>query len=147
MKLKEIKILNKAEYKKSRSFIPAINDPWWLRDFGTSKQYVCCVGTNGNIDAGGLNISNDYVGVRPACVFELDAADFMFWHKPETLIGTKVEFGANEWTILDAKNGSVYAVCNSIIEHHRFDSNTNVWEESELKQWLETEGIRKISEI
>jgi hypothetical protein len=42
--------------------------------------------------------------------------------------------------VLSAECGEIRALCDEIIAQHCFDENTPVWEESELKSWLQTTG-------
>lgn len=41
-----------------------------------------------------------------------------------------------KWRILSEENGTVFLLCDSIIEKHRFDSNSTNYAESEIRTWL-----------
>jgi hypothetical protein len=85
------------------------------------------------------------IGVRPFCIFNLECIDPLFWHKPETLVGSKIEYGKYTWSVFKTKDGDIYALCDEIIAKRRFDEKTNIWEKSELKTWLEVEGLKLIT--
>ena len=133
MILKEITLLTEAEYNRYKSLAPVIKIRWWLRTPARLDRHVCRVQDDGNLDNDGCVISYT-VGVRPVCVFDIEFADPIFWYK----IGTKIKYGKYDWTIIDIQNGKLLALCDDIIGFHYFDEISDVWEESDLKTWLET---------
>jgi hypothetical protein len=54
-------------------------------------------------------------------------------------------YNDRNWTILEIKNNSFSALCTETIAKHQYDSETNIWEKSGLKTWLETEGLQLIA--
>lgn len=147
--IKQISLLTEEQYYKYNSIIPTPVFPkfcwfWWLRTSYSGYTYnVRAVINNGVID--NHYCYRDYGGVRPFCIFGLDVSEIQFWYKPERLIGQKIKHGKYYWTVLGTNLGELYALCDIVIAKRCFDPDTNVWERSELKQWLETEGLKLIT--
>lgn len=146
MTFKEITILSMEEHKRYRSIIPRIYSWWWLRSPGYIQSFAAYVDSDENIVEHGSYVDRVDFAFRPALKLELEIADNLFWYNPEKLIGTKIEYGKYRWTILDASFGELYTLCDAIMGYGRFDTDSNDWETSELKQWLKTEGLRRIIE-
>jgi hypothetical protein len=143
MELKKITLLSQAEYVMRESIIPKVPWWWWLKT--PHLEFDNCVHVVFD-DALDYNTCDfEHGGVRPLCVFALSFADAVYWHKSDKIIGSKIKFGKYKWTILSVNNDTMCALCDDVITNHRFDENTNVWEISELKQWLETEGLNLIN--
>ena len=144
MQLKEITLLSLEEHEKYKSITPSSSPTWWWlkTPYPGYDDAVRVIG-----DGGFLHIYScfNYGGVRPFCIFNLESTDSLFWYKPEALVGSKIEYGKFKWTILSVDSGELHALCDEIIAEHRFDGETNKWEDSEIKMWLETEGIRLIT--
>jgi hypothetical protein len=142
MTIKEITLLSKNEFEQYKDIIPVVHHRWWLCTPGGFWKHAFCVGNDGNInDKYGIGINCFYIGVRPFCVFEASTSDTAFWLKP----GSEFSFGEYHWTILDIKDDNVYALCNKIIGKNCFDKQSNDWETSQLKRWLETEGLKLVT--
>ena len=145
MILKNITLLTEDEFNKYKSIIPVIEHRWWLRT--PAPEYDDCTRVI-NWD-GFLSRFSDICRkgntIRPSCIFGFDPSDIQFWYKPEKLIGTKIEYGKYQWTVLSANFGEIYALCDNVITYRRFDPVSNDWNESELKQWLETDGLNLIT--
>ena len=145
MVLKEITLLSEEEYAKYKSIISNAGWYWWLKTLDSHyDDGIRVVDDDGSLSFG--NRDDCVGGVRPLCIFNLESSNPMFWRKPKTLVGSKIKCGKFEWTVLNAEAGELYALCDEIIAKHRFDSKTNVWEDSELKAWLESEGLSLITE-
>ena len=144
MILEKITLLSLEEYTKNEKIIPVIEEYWWLRTPGDNFN-ACYVYPNGNADACGFHVYLETISVRPALKLNLEFDDPLYWHRTKTLVGAKIKYGKYTWTILNTKNGELYALCDEVISKHYFDEETNIWEESELKHWLETEGLKLIT--
>ena len=144
MELKSITLLTEREYIKYKSVIPETNWWWWLRSPSPGcGSYVHVIDDDGTLFDYDCN---DYCGgVRPFCIFDIESDNPLFWCKSEVLVGSKIKYGKYEWTVLNAENGELHALCDGIIAKHRFDEETNIWQDSELKVWLETEGLKLIT--
>ena len=143
MTVKKIDLLTDEQYSRYKPLIPAIRNLWWWLQSpydGFTKWINIVIN---NVVANGY--CDETGGIRPFVVFELDVSDSKFWYKPEKLIGTKFEYGKYTWTILDAEQGELYALCDEVITKRCFDPESNDWNKSELKQWLETEGLKLIT--
>ena len=143
MELKTITLLSMEEYEKHRNII--LKTSWWWLKTPYPKYDKCvrAVGRNGDLGFDTCYVSG--AGVRPFCIFNLESSNPLFWHKPEALVGSKIQYGKYKWTILNTENGELHALCDEFIAYSCFDKNTNIWEESELKVWLETEGLKLIT--
>ena len=133
------------ECQRYTSIIPIIEDRWWSRSPGVNQAHAAFIHSNGNFNKYGRIVNWDDIGVRPALKLNLNLADNLFWYKPEKLVGTKIKFGRYWWTILDSEFGEIYVLCNKLIAKRSFDSKSNDWGKSELKQWLEAEGLKLIT--
>jgi hypothetical protein len=143
MEIKTITLLSEEEYEKHRTIIPETSW-WWLKTpHHSADVHVRVVDKYGEIFT--YHCRYSWNGVRPVVVLELSTSDFAFWCKPETLVGSKIEYGKYKWTVLDANSGTIYALCDELITTLPFDAETNVWKESELKAWLETEGLKLVT--
>lgn len=145
MFIKAITCLSNEEYQVYKPIIPVIEDLWWSRSPGVNRAHAAFIHSNGDFNKYGRVVNWDDVGVRPALNLSLKTSDNLFWYKPEKLIGSKIEYGRYTWTVLDAEVGEIYVLCDDIIARHRFDAYSNTWDTSELKQWLETEGLRIVT--
>ena len=152
MTLIKITLMNQEFFWKYRKNIPplysdngetALDECWWLKSASSMQYGVEVVDKYGEVY--NHHCRYEPTGVRPVVVLELNASDLLFWSKPEILIGSKIEYGRYKWTVLDQEDGVVYALCDRLIAKRRFDAETNIWVNSELKSWLETEGIKGIS--
>ena len=123
--------------KKCIHEIPKIKDSWWLRDAGLYQGYGVCIDRNGNIfdgsdwDEGSTDI-NFKKGVRPVLVVENH--DFN--------VGDQFAFGNHKWTIIYIYGTNLdlcLAICNAIIDFHRFDKKSNDYESSEIKAIVDTD--------
>lgn len=131
----EITLLSKEEYSQYKNIIPKITEPWWLRSPGYSSYSA------NNVDSGGYLGSSDNVnntkGIRPALHMNLV-------NLKSLSAGDKIRVGSKSFTILSWEGDEVFVLCDEFIATHRFGFNSNQWETSELKQWLETEGMKFI---
>ena len=145
MTIKRITLLSIEEYEKYKSVIPTTNYWWWLRSPGYYQNYAAYVSNGGDAIMRGYNINDAFGAVRPALKINLEMTDNRFWYKPEKLIGSKIEYGQYTWTVLNANFGELYVLCDKCIARHCFDPESNNWATSELKQWLETDGLKLIT--
>jgi hypothetical protein len=143
MTVEKITLLSVSEYGKYKSLIPKFNSlRWWLKTPSEAKG-VYCVNGLGELQSFRVWDARPYV--RPVCVFSFDTYDTQFWLKKDALIGSEIKVNHYAFTVLDVKNGRVTAICNAIMNGCRFDLDTAIWDNSELKAWLETEGLKRIT--
>lgn len=71
-----------------------------------------------------------------------------YFHKVEEQINDSLfkwdgdsRFGTYEWIPLVLREDNVLVITKDVIDSRRFDSSTNEWESSELKEWLNNEFI------
>lgn len=103
---------------------------WWLRSPGSFQDPAACVFNDGSIYYSGICVSFDDVCVRP--VFIIPNLNLK--------IGDKIQVENCMCTIIEenlafAENG----VCK-----HFFDYETNNWETSELKRYIESEDFKNL---
>ena len=146
MILKEITLLTLEEYLENTLFVSSINKFWWLK---TPRPHingaVYAINDENTVDF--VSAFNVAIGVRPVCVFDISPSNPLFWCKPGKVMGSKIKYGKYTWTVFDISNNELRTLCDVAIVDHCFDSydsNSNKWEVSELKRWLETEGIKLI---
>ena len=143
MILKDITLLSAEMFEKYKPIIPVTNTGWWLKTSCSAiDKWVNDVSDSGNMT---LRRCDTPCGVRPLCVFFVEFSDAAFWCKPKKLIGTTMWYGGFCWTILDVVNDEIYALCNITIEEHKFDCYSTIWETSELRRWLKSEGLKLIT--
>jgi hypothetical protein len=152
MILKSISLLDEEGFLKHKELIRPLMSRWWLKSKPRSMNYcVHCVAGPSTI---GAVSSNCVEGIRPVCNFEIEITDPMFWSKPSKLIGSTLVFGNYEWIILEIEGGRLFAICDTIIGDNYFSLCKEYgpcgpcpveWDTSELKVWLETEGVKLIN--
>lgn len=135
--VKEIALLTKKEYVAKKRFILPIRSDWWLCTPGGWDNCVCYVwGGNGNVSKNGFPIESVF-GVRPVLRFNVV--------NPESFYaGQSCPIGKFMWTVLSVKGAAITALCNEAIMFRKYDETSNDWETSDLKYWLDTEGLKTI---
>ena len=138
MILVDATLLSVNEYLKQYKKIPLTDEPWWLRTpYSKRGNYVHTIDNKGSINY--RYCLNKFTGVRPYCIFSVEPSDSLFWCKAETLIDSEIQLFGYKWTILNYEFGNIHVFCNEIMLNHRFDTKTNVWDNSELKRILKEE--------
>lgn len=133
-------LLTEREFKKHKRIIKALPECWWLRTFVDNSYFVCGIQKNKIHDFCSITVPE---GVRPAVRFVTKP------HKSYKR-GKKINIGNYIWTILEVdpfyENGDIiiFALCDDIIAKRKFDAVNNYWHTSELKQWIETDGLNLI---
>ena len=124
----EITLLTEEEYEKYNNMhrIPTVNDRWWLRSKGYDQNCTADVLYDGEVSLYGSYFSDGDFAVRPVLKSEI-------LNMP---IGTMFAALGNTWWMID----NHFAISADVITHRRFDPDSNDWETSELKKWLEQWG-------
>ena len=100
------------------------NGWWWLRSRGDHSTCAATVINDGSvIDYGGY-IYCDGIAVRPALTVKSSNLE----------IGDIICLGGKEWEVINDK----YAFCTTNIGFHGFDGNSNDYDKSEIKQFVES---------
>ena len=142
--IKSISLLSLDEFRLYESFIPKVDDSWFLKDPGDNPYFVCEIDEKSKIHTTCYH-SCQLVGTRPALILKrsfYEAIDIENINMFKA--GAKINVGNYKFTILNVDENNILALCDEIIGHRRFDPDTNEWNKSELKRWLETEGVQKI---
>ena len=119
----EITLLTAEEYEKHKDRIPIVNDWWWLRSPGRNQAYAAHVSTDGSVYSYGYSVDFSYYAIRPALKSSI-------LNLP---IGKSFIALGNRWVMIDKG----FAISQYIIDRMRYDTKSNKWETSEIKQWLE----------
>lgn len=124
----EITLLSIEEAEKIPKSFRACGDWWWLRSPGYSQGCAVLALNGGDIFEGGYNTHNNNLAVRPA--FRINNL--------KSEIGDKILINKTWCTVID--KGLVFAdypICK-----HRFDSESNDWETSEIKSFINSEEFK-----
>ncbi len=119
-----ITLLDKIEYKKARMNVPKHDKWWWLRTGAFASKYVTNVGSDCSFHDS--IVCNHDGGVRPALIFSPSSS---LLHT-----GDKVYLWDYIWTVI---NEDGMMLCDSILDERRFDAESNDYETSEIKKYLE----------
>lgn len=142
MKVKEITLLSKKEYKEHKNIIPVINDCWWLKDPGDTDEMAACVSGN-TLNEKGYWVNIGYK-IRPALYLETEPVDSEFWSTSQSLIGSVIQYGKYNWTVLSACDNVLFVLCNTVVDACRFSYSDNNWEKSDVKWYLENDILKLI---
>lgn len=129
--INEITLLSVEEAKEIPSrILPHCSDWWWLRSPGCNQDYAYAafVYHDGDVNEFGTYVYRCGNAVRPA--FRISNL--------ESETGDKVMVSKTLCTVID--KGLVladYPVCR-----HRFDSESNNWETSELKEFINSDEFK-----
>lgn len=134
----ETTLLSEDEYYRYRDTIPCIGKPWWLRSPGYDSDYAADVDSNGAVYADGYYVFNTTFGVRPAFRIGLSYPEIF-------CAGDQVFVNGLKCTVLDVrqKQNEIYVLSDTIVECRRFDKESNDWEKSELKAYLNQKFIEQ----
>lgn len=120
-----ITLLTIEQAKKVPEYILACGDWWWLQSAGYGQTNAAFVSYDGVIYEFGNHVNRDHSAVRPA--FKITGSNFK--------IGEKVFVESVICTVI--KDGLV--LTDECICHRRFDTESNNWETSELKGFIESD--------
>ncbi len=99
---------------------------WWLRSPGDGQYYAAVVTNFGSILAYGRGVDDVIVGVRPALkIKNLTSANLE--------IGDEFYIGRERFKIISDH----LALCASIVDHTRFDENSNDYSKSKIKAFID----------
>ena len=119
----EITLLTVEEYERYKTQIPHVNVWCWLRSPGDDQNYAASVFDDSDVYGIVDHVINAFYAVRPALRSEII----------DLPIGERISALGNRWTVINTG----LAISNEVVARKRFDGNSNVWETSELKKWLE----------
>ena len=128
----DVFLLSAEEWEQAKN-VPNVpiraRDWWWLRSPGTYSNYAASVYFGGDIDNYGRHVYRRDGCVRPAFrIFHLSAKGY----KP----GDKIT--VENKTVCTVISEDV-ALADDIVCQHRFDANSNEWETSELKAFINSD--------
>lgn len=130
VKIKEVTLLSLEEYEKYKDLIPEIDYWYWLRSPRNSTNGIAYVAPNGST---GYDYCCHTSGtVRPALRIEVDNPN-----SEELVVWEKIMIKNDMYSILDVKGSEVLLLSDGILGYRRFDPKSNIWEKSELKEWLD----------
>lgn len=131
--IESVTLLSIEEYRKNKDIIPVSRSWWWIRSPGTYKKNAAYVFIDGEAYQEGYKVYSNSASVRP-----------VFYLRPEIMEGLrpmdKVVIGNFPATVLS--NGA--CLLDSDVCNHRFDEDDNNWEQSEIKQFIESNAFMDI---
>lgn len=119
----DITLLSIEEYDEMKNNIPKLKCWWWLRSPGRDLNSAAYVDYGGSVGHGGLDVDGDGGAIRPALIDDYFTIE---------MIGTKLIMLGNTWTVC----GKRFAISDNVIGYEKFDSSSNNYETSHIKQWL-----------
>ena len=126
MNIKCISLLSEAEFDKAKNYIPECDcQMWWLRSPYYLPHRACAVYINSYV--GNSPVSSSVVGVRPVLCFDNEGYS----------LSQKIDVFGYTWTVVLIEDNTVLALCDDVVGRHCFDSDTNDFETSEIKSFLE----------
>lgn len=126
-------LLSKHEYDEYKNIIPHLPAYWWLRSPGERSNDAACVYSHGTTHIDGVHADSKAVGVRPAFFVSIsEGSEF----KAEDKL--KLPYVDYDCTVLNVSDNGrmLYVLADDFISYHIFDKETNDWEKSSLKDWL-----------
>ena len=144
-----ITLLTEEECQRYSPLFPEINEPFWTKTDGyhiddevfnrTQKTtgYRKKVFYKNSIKS--YSSDANHIGVRPTIWI---ASNLI--HKPK--VGSKFRLGVYSFTIIDYNDRDIIALCDSLIARRRCNALASEasWNDSELKKWLELDGILRV---
>ena len=128
LEVEEITLLTADEAKKLPKSIREYRAHWWLHSPGTVSECVTYVNIYGDIDNYGIYVDYNFGAVRPV----LKIKNIQFHN-----IGDIISIKGKRYVVI-SENQVLY---DDEIVYNRFDTNSNDYEKSEIKQivekWLE----------
>lgn len=128
----EVTLLFAEEWEEAVATVPNIPIEqfcrWWLRSPAPYFRLAAIVERSGSVNHDGTSVNYEY-GIRP--VFNIPYL-LSISCKP----GDKITVGTN--TMCTVINKGV-VLADNIIDRHRFDSDNNDWETSELKAFINSD--------
>lgn len=104
---------------------------WWLRSPGYNSEFAAVVDASGAVDVDGDFVDNDHNAVRPVIrVTDLNDME-------ETDDGY-IRYLGTKWVNITDYTGVVCLLKKKCLKNpHRFDAESNDYEKSEIKKYLE----------
>ena len=120
----EITLLSEEEWEKAKEIksVPKYTSWWWLRSHGNYSNSAMDVYGNGDINYSGAYVGDTDDCVRPA--FKIPNLKLE--------IGSKVFVENTLCTVIDDD----FVLSDKTVCRHRFDSKSNDYETSEIKQFI-----------
>lgn len=126
MQIHEITLLTSDEYQSLRHLIPDIHKSWWLKDISSNDCPNIVAGINGDVFSWAFPGYKRYV--RPALRIS----------GVQVRAGEKLTIFAYPWTVLETIDNVTLVLCDIPVTLRIYDKVYSKWENSELKNWLET---------
>lgn len=130
-----ITLLTKKEYFRYKHIISLAGESWWLRSPDDCCSVYRVSGIGGQVYSNGC--INDYSGVRPALYMSLV-------NQKSLKSGDNIRIGSRNFIVLSWEKDKLLALCDKCIDKQIFDAHSNQWSTSQLKQWLNTDGLKLI---
>lgn len=134
----EATLLSTEEYERYAHIIPLVKGVWWLRSPSPNSEAAACVSYSGAVYGYGYYVYRTNFGVRPA--FRINLPDSYLFNA-----GDKIYVHGLECTVLNtnADKNEFYVLSDTVITRRRFDKESNDWETSELKAYLDQRFVQQ----
>ena len=120
------------EYKFYKNRIPTLKTSWWLRSPGHGRRYAAGVYDIGAVSHGGFCIYDDNRCIRPVIKLLRDS------EYSSVDIGSNITFHNHRFIVIDFDDYYIYAISISGLWFSYFDSDSNNYEDSYIRKWLNT---------
>jgi hypothetical protein len=144
--IESIGLLTEKEYHRSRQYISDLSVTWWLRSSYDALPRYCYTDIPRNVcvNRDGEDVKHS---IRPVIKIRLDDSARRLRGFLVSVYGLVFNYGKYTWTVLDydPTTNIIFALCNTTIGRRTFGKESQTWETSDLKAWLETDGIKKIT--
>ena len=122
--IKGVTLLSVEEAKALPRWILAKGKWWWLRSPGHFSDRVASVHYDGSVDDFGDSVYNDYGAVCPA--LKIENLPNLKIGETIKVLGRMAQYIGNDMVLLVEPIG-----------YRRFDADSNNYDKSEIKAWLE----------
>ena len=117
-------LLSAEEVEKLPKLILRHGDWWWLRSPGYGSSNAIGVHRDGSTGDGGYYVNIANLTVRPA---------LRLTNLNDYKVGDDFKFGGKWFRVINERT----ALCLDDVGKHRFDSSSNNYETSEIKQYID----------
>ena len=130
--ISEITLLSTEEWEKVKEIksVPKYTSWWWLRSPGTFSYYAVVINSDSDFADYGYYVHNRYVCVRPS----FRVPNF------KSKIGSKIFIENTLCTVIDTD----YVLSDIVICRHKFDKESNDYDKSEIKQFINSDEFKKM---
>ena len=128
----KIFLMSIDEYKFYKNRIPTLKTYWWLRSPGSDQYNAALVNFDGFVLYDGLYVYGVDNCIRPVIKLLRDS------EYSSVDIGSKITFHNHRFIIIDFDDDYIYAISISGLWYAHYDKDSNDYEDSYIRKWLNT---------